>query len=209
MGNDAKAIRDGDYVWFGFSETTVPDYLVFRQEKLVETGYSSTTQIDSAKESSLRTYPRNSSEAAARIVALVLIADGHVSRSEELALEKLDISRELDLDPAEFARIVQALCEDHVIGHMPSVPAASHIDNATLDTLLAEIDDRVLRSKIIRLCLAVASADNHLADGEIATLAAILIAWAPQPDPAVNPPDISFHIRQGAAPIICDVRREG
>ena len=30
----------------------------------------------------MRTYPRNSPEAAARIVALVLISDGHVCRSE-------------------------------------------------------------------------------------------------------------------------------
>jgi len=30
----------------------------------------------------MRTYPRNSPQAAARILALVLISDGHVSRSE-------------------------------------------------------------------------------------------------------------------------------
>jgi hypothetical protein len=45
--------------------------------------------------------------------------------------------------------------------------------------LLAEVDDPAMRRKTIRLCLAVAAADNYLADGEIATLAAVLTAWTP------------------------------
>ncbi|MDH4418178.1 MAG: TerB family tellurite resistance protein, partial [Acidovorax sp.] len=34
----------------------------------------------------MRSYPRNSPEAVARIIALLLISDGHVSRSELDAL---------------------------------------------------------------------------------------------------------------------------
>ena len=45
----------------------------------------------------MRNYPRNSPQAAARIVALLLIADGHVSRSEMDALYGRDIERELGL----------------------------------------------------------------------------------------------------------------
>ncbi len=43
----------------------------------------------------MRSYPRNSPQAAARIVALLLIVDGHVSRSEMDALYGRDIEREL------------------------------------------------------------------------------------------------------------------
>ena len=43
----------------------------------------------------MRSYPCNSPQAAARIVALLLIADGHVSRSEMDALYGRDIEREL------------------------------------------------------------------------------------------------------------------
>ncbi|WP_133649060.1 TerB family tellurite resistance protein [Paraburkholderia flava] len=132
----------------------------------------------------MRTYPRNSPQAAARIVALVLIADGHVDRYEDAVLEKLNINRELGLGPTEFAWIVQTLCEDRSIAHAPSMPVAAHADSATLDRLLAEIDDPVLRRKTMRLCVAVAAADDYLADGEIATLAAILSAWTLQPAPA-------------------------
>jgi tellurite resistance protein len=127
----------------------------------------------------MRTYRRNSPQAAARIVALMLIADGHVCSSEEQVLEKLNITRELGLDPAEFTRIVQALCEDQAIAHLPS-PENIHADRAAVETLVADIDDPILRDRTIRLCMAVALADNHLADGELVTLAAILNAWSPQ-----------------------------
>lgn len=127
----------------------------------------------------MRTYPRNSPEAAARIVALALTCDGHVCSSEERALEKLDIARELNLAPAQFAQIVQTLCEDRSIAQAPLGPMDEHGDAAMLATLMEEIDDAGLRRKIIRLCVAVTVADDYLADGEIALLAALLAAWGP------------------------------
>jgi hypothetical protein len=134
-----------------------------------------------ARSPSMRTYPLNSPQAAARIVALTLLADGHACLSEERILDKLDIDRELGLAPAEFARIVQALCEDSSVANASLTLVAGRVDWAMLDTLLAEVDDPVLRRKTIRLCLAVAAADDFLADGEIAILAAVLNAWTPQP----------------------------
>ncbi|HZZ10292.1 MAG TPA: TerB family tellurite resistance protein [Paraburkholderia sp.] len=137
----------------------------------------------------MRNYLRNSPEAAARIVALVLISDGHVCSSEERVLHKLDIDGELGLAPLQFAQIVQRLCEDHSITHAPDEPTVGHVDAAMLTTLMEEIDDPVLRRKVIRLCLAVAVADDHLADGEIALLAAVLNAWrvaSPTQAPAVQ-----------------------
>jgi uncharacterized protein (UPF0548 family) len=64
----------------------------------------------------MRSYPRNTPEAAARIVALVLIADGHVCRSEFEVFEILDGPRELGLAPGSLPRIVQTLCEDLLMG---------------------------------------------------------------------------------------------
>jgi uncharacterized tellurite resistance protein B-like protein len=128
----------------------------------------------------MRTYPRNSPQAAARIVALALTSDGHVCSSEERALEKLGIADQLGLAPAQFAQIVQTLCEDRSIAHMSPELAVDHLDTAQLATLIDEIDDPVLRHKVMRLCLAVTVADGHLADGEIALLAAVFNAWGPK-----------------------------
>jgi hypothetical protein len=47
----------------------------------------------------MRSYPHNSPEAAARIVALVLISDGHVCSSEFDILKQLGAERELGLEP--------------------------------------------------------------------------------------------------------------
>ena len=129
----------------------------------------------------MRTYALNSPQAAARIVALVLTSDGHVCSSEERALEKLDIAGQLGLAPEQFAQIVQTLCEDISVGHMPVESTAGHVDANKLATVMNEVDDPILRRKVIRLCLAVAVADDHLADGEIALLAAVLNAWGLAP----------------------------
>ena len=60
----------------------------------------------------MRSYPRNSPEAAARIVALVLISDGHVCRSEFDILEQLGAQRELGLESQLLPQIVHTLCEE-------------------------------------------------------------------------------------------------
>ncbi|MFM0738245.1 TerB family tellurite resistance protein [Paraburkholderia xenovorans] len=134
----------------------------------------------------MRTYPRNSPQAAARIVALALIADGHVCSSEERVLDKLDIAGELGLVPTQFAQIVQTLCEDLSVTHATFEPTAGRIDAAILATLIDEVDDPILRRKIIRLCMAVTVADDYLADGEVALLAAVLAAWGPTLKPAAT-----------------------
>jgi hypothetical protein len=51
------------------------------------------------------------------------------------------------------------------------------LDTGMLHALIDEIDDAALRRKIIRLCVAVTVADDYLADGEIALLAAVFNAW--------------------------------
>jgi hypothetical protein len=127
----------------------------------------------------MRTYRRNSPEAAARIVALALTADGHVCSSEDRALDRLNVARELGLAPGQFPGIVQALCEDRLLSPASWADAAGDLDGDLLTTLMAEIDDAALRRKVMRLCLAVAVADDYLADGEIALLAAMLEAWRP------------------------------
>ncbi len=127
----------------------------------------------------MRTYPRNSPQAATRIVALVLMSDGHVCSSEERALERLDLAGKLRLAPGEFDVVMRELCEDLEVANPAFGPNPGHVDDATLATLLAEIDAPALRRTIVDLCVAAALADGHLADGEISTLAAITRAWPP------------------------------
>ena len=51
-------------------------------------------------------------DAAGRLVALSLLADGHVSSDGLKALGDAQFTERLGLAPGEFATIVQGLCED-------------------------------------------------------------------------------------------------
>jgi len=145
----------------------------------------------------MRTYPRNSPQAAARIVALALTSDGHVCSSEERVLQKLNIAGELGLAPAQFEQIVQTLCEDHSVAQLSFAPPVGRLDPAMLTTLIDEIDDPTLRRKVIRLCVAVTVADDYLADGEIALLAAMLNAWGPDLTPAASRHGLPSRVMRG------------
>jgi uncharacterized tellurite resistance protein B-like protein len=46
--------------------------------------------------------------------------------------------------------------------------------------LMAEVDDPALRLKVLRLCLQVVQADNHVADGEAIVLGAAVEQWGLQ-----------------------------
>lgn len=125
----------------------------------------------------MRSYPRNSPEAAARIVALVLISDGHVCRSEIEALQQLQLEEELGLAPGAFAQVVRTLCEDLLAGAYGSGSLMCSVDESTLAALLAEVDEPGLQGKVLRLASAAAGADRHLADAEALVVAAARQHW--------------------------------
>jgi hypothetical protein len=125
----------------------------------------------------VRSYPRNSPEAAARIVALVLISDGHVCSSEFNILKQLGAERELGLEPHLLPHIVHTLCEELLLGGYATGSLMDNVDDSTLASLMAEISDPALQRTVLRLSLAAARADGHLADGETVVVAAARHHW--------------------------------
>jgi hypothetical protein len=51
------------------------------------------------------------------------------------------------------------------------------VDDSALASLMAEVDEPVLQRKVLRLAVAAARADRHLADGETLVLAAARRYW--------------------------------
>ncbi len=125
----------------------------------------------------MRSYPHNSPEAAARIVALVLISDGHVCSSEFNILNQLGAERELGLEPRLLPHIVHTLCEELLLGGYETGSLMSNVDDSALASLMAEISDPALQRTVLRLSLAAARADGHLADGEAIVLEAARRHW--------------------------------
>jgi len=125
----------------------------------------------------MRSYPHNSPQAAARILALVLISDGHVCRSELETLKQLDGVRHFGLNPQELPGIVQTLCEDLLMEGFDGRSILSHVGDGLVRSLLAEVDAPQLQAQVLRLAASVAHADKHLAEGEAAMLHAIRRIW--------------------------------
>jgi uncharacterized tellurite resistance protein B-like protein len=126
----------------------------------------------------MRPYPRNSSQAAARIVALAMLADGNLTKAELDALTDSDGHRRLGLWPGEWNEVVSALCEDLIANSHQTPGGNCKIDSRALAALMAEVDDPELREKVMDLCVAVVDADAELAEGEMIVLRAVGENWS-------------------------------
>lgn len=125
----------------------------------------------------MRTYPQDSPQAAARIVAMAALADGHMCNAEtERLLNQVGVSQALGLTPSECETVLRAYCED-VLLNSPLGWCALSADAPMIAVLLGEIQDLALRRTVIDLCVAVAEADAHRAPGESIVLEAAAAHW--------------------------------
>lgn len=128
----------------------------------------------------MRSYPCNSPQAAARIVALAMLADGHGCRDELATLERLGADRQLGLRPGEFDAVVHALCDDMLSSRQLTWADACRIDPRMFAALLDEVDDPALRARVLRLCVAVVEADGHVSEAASIALNAAVEQWCLQ-----------------------------
>ncbi|MBB5204168.1 putative tellurite resistance protein B-like protein [Inhella inkyongensis] len=124
----------------------------------------------------MRSYPMNSPQAAARIVALTLISDGVASPSEFEALGRMRAAERLGLSATELLQVLRELCEDLLTPQASQWQGA--VDSHLLPALLDEVRDPALRAQVLALCVAVAEADAHLSDGEGRLLALTAHHWS-------------------------------
>ena len=128
-------------------------------------------------EDNMRTYPCNSPQAAARIVALTVLADGDIDKTEIDLLDRLAVHEQLGLDRQEFQALLDSLCEDLLSSGQLQWADACPVDDRTLADLMGEIEDPLLRRKLLRLCIEIAEADAMVADGESIVLTAAVEHW--------------------------------
>ncbi len=128
----------------------------------------------------MRTYRINSPQAAARIVGLAMLADGHMCKTELDVLDRLGIHHQLGLHAAELHVVVHALCEDLLAAAHLTWADACRVDPRTLAEMMAEVDDPELRLAVLNLCVAVVEADGHVAEGESIVLGAAVEHWGLQ-----------------------------
>lgn len=123
----------------------------------------------------MKAYPVNSPEAAARVLAMALVADGQYSATEIRALDRQNAPQRLGLTPQAFKQVVDDFCLELL--HMNHGQWDGQVDPEIRQQLLAEITERDLQDLILQQCEALVLSDGHLADGEVELLDALSAAW--------------------------------
>jgi uncharacterized tellurite resistance protein B-like protein len=136
----------------------------------------------------MRSYPTDSPEAATRLLAMALVADGHYAITEIKALDRLSAPARLGLAPEAFKVVIDHFCEDLLLATHGEWLGSATIDSATRRSLFAEVKNPALGAEVRALCEAVMLCDGHLADGEVALLDEMAKAWPHQPKPGHDEP---------------------
>ncbi|WP_371766054.1 TerB family tellurite resistance protein [Massilia sp.] len=122
----------------------------------------------------MRSYPKNSPRAAGRLLALTMIVDGNVALSELKAVYRSRILDHIALDDDEFDAVLHELCNDLLAtAHHGNV----HVDAATIDAFLDDVDAPELRRNLLGAMWRLADADGWLADAEAIVLNRAAIRW--------------------------------
>ena len=125
----------------------------------------------------MRSYPVNSPQAAARIVALTVFADGDIGDAEIAWLDRLVVHEQLGLTRHELQAVLDTFCEDLLSSDQLKWADACPVDERTLADLMGEIQDPALRLKLLRLCVELAEVDARVDEGESMVLVAAVEHW--------------------------------
>lgn len=135
----------------------------------------------------MRSYPRNSPQAVTRILALAMLSDGHQCNSELALLDRLAVHDQLGLPRPELHAVVLAFCEDLIASSAGMCwTDLSLVKPDSLRQMLREVDDPELQRTVMRLCVSLVEADQHVAEREVVVLATATLQWGlhrqPLPD---------------------------
>ena len=125
----------------------------------------------------MRSYPANSPQAAARILALTVLADGDIGEAEIAWLDRLVVHEQLGMARHELHALLDTLCEDLLSSGQLQWADACPVDERTLADLMGEIQDPALRLRLLLLCVELAEVDTRVDEGESMVLVAAVEHW--------------------------------
>jgi uncharacterized tellurite resistance protein B-like protein len=124
----------------------------------------------------MKTYPTDSSEALARLLAMVMITDAKLDDREMEALERLDLLRIIGLGREQFSRVVKEYCDEVIAAGSPA-GKVNLMDRARIDAIVDAVQDRRKRMDAASMALIVMKADGQFHDAELALLRYTLQRW--------------------------------
>jgi uncharacterized tellurite resistance protein B-like protein len=120
-----------------------------------------------------RSYPRNSPEAVARVLAMAMITDGEVDDAEIALFDRLDLFRMVGLSRQDFAQVLSDYCTD--LRAADGGPLAA--DAAVVDAVIADVDDPHRRLMACAAMLSVCYADGRFDAAELSVMRQVLRRW--------------------------------
>ena len=134
----------------------------------------------------MRAYPIDSPQAATRLLAMALVADGHYAPCELKTLDRLDAGARLGISHQGMKKVIDTFCEDLLEAQQGAWRGTAALSPQQRERLFNEVRNPRVRQEVRRLCEAIVKADGHLADGEVELLDAMACAWRHKP-PSVAP----------------------
>lgn len=125
----------------------------------------------------MRHYPANSPEAAGRLLALALLADGAIDPAELAVLQRQEILERLGLSAKQFDTLIHEFCEDLLASAHRSPCGNLELGCQSLRHLFADVRDRRLQRELLRAMLAIVHADVRLGEGEATLLMLATESW--------------------------------
>ncbi|MET7015065.1 hypothetical protein ABXR19_12755 [Uliginosibacterium flavum] len=125
----------------------------------------------------MRSYAKNSPEAAARFLVLTALADGDLDRLELSALDDFPALTKLGVDRDLIDTVLGDFCEDAQRSQRVDADFNLQFRPGDVARLLADIDRPDLQRSLCRAALSVIAADQNVHRGESILLWAALDAW--------------------------------
>ncbi len=124
----------------------------------------------------MKTYPINSPEAMARILAMTMIADARLDDRELEIMDSLRLYDVLGIGKTEFSKVVKDYCDDLVAAGAPD-GRIDLMDRDRIHAVVDLVDDPAKREDVANMVLNIVKADGDFHGAELALFRYILSRW--------------------------------
>jgi hypothetical protein len=152
----------------------------------------------------MRNYPIDSPQAKARIVALALLADGGLDKSEIECLDSRDIVDRIGVAPEAFDAVLHQFCEDIDQYGLLQPNGQLALGSPAILAILDEVRQRNARQTLLRTIFDIVLADRNLSVGEAQLTALAMAHWGIRRHELATPPrshlsGLPLHVRRAVA----------
>lgn len=124
--------------------------------------------------------PENSPQAAGRVLAMMLLADGEVCDAECRMLMTLEAAATLGLEAPAWQAVMDGFAQDMAASKAPRWAHACQVDPWLMTSVFDAVTDVALRRRVLRLCAVLVEADDRIDTSESVVLNAAVEHWGLQ-----------------------------